>query len=88
MRRRDVGRLALALFSVVAYGSSAHADSRSRAEVQGGAAFLNTAPAVAIGGTGWINGRAGVSARVYFMRSGDLEPATHRNHVPVAAVRR
>ena len=77
MRRGDVGRLALALFSVVAYGSSVHADSRSRAEVQGGAAFLNTVPAVVIGGTGWINERAGVSARVYFMRSGELEDPRH-----------
>ena len=67
MKRRHIGRLALALFWVMAYGSSAHADSRSRAEVQGGAAFLNTTPALAIGGTGWINRRAGVSARVYFM---------------------
>ena len=77
MKRRHIGRLALALFWVMAYGSSAHADSRSRAEVQGGAAFLNTTPALAIGGTGWINRRAGVSARVYFMRSGDLEDPRH-----------
>ena len=68
MKRRHIGRLALALFWVMAYGSSAHADSRSRAEVQGGAAFLNTTPALAIGGTGWINRRAGVSARVYCIR--------------------
>ena len=77
MKRRHIGRLALALFWVMAYGSSAHADSRSRAEVQGGAAFLNTTPALAIGGTGWINRRAGVSVRVYFMRSGDLEDPRH-----------
>ena len=78
MRTRHFGRLVLAFFfPLVAYASSVHADSRSRVEVQGGAAFLNTTPAVAIGGTGWINGRVGVSARVYLLKSGDVEDPRH-----------
>lgn len=61
-----VCRLAAAIL-MLAYCSAAQAQSGHRAEVEFGGAFLNVLPAVVMGGTGWMNERAGVAARVYLV---------------------
>lgn len=57
---------AAAAMMVIACGSIVQAQSNARADVQLGGAFLNTLPGLVMGGTGWINTRAGVGTRLYF----------------------
>lgn len=59
-------------------GTEAHAQSRSRAEVQLGGTVLHTMPGFVLGGTGWIGERGGVAARVFFLPGRGLDIGSPR----------
>lgn len=58
------------LVAVAGCAAGAHAQPRSRVDVQLGAMLAGARPGVVMGGTGWITERAGVSAQTYFFSSG------------------
>lgn len=65
-RRKFIHRVTTVIL-VTACCTGAHAQSRSRAEVQLGGTALHTLPGLVLGGTGWIRGRGGVAARAFFL---------------------